>query len=135
MRLVHALMFAGLAALPGCSVAGSPSHDGTPVTGAWGGPHAALVLTSSGGTISYDCAHGNVGAPIVPAGGVFDVPGFHVRDHGGPVRIDEVPDSVPARYVGEVSGDRMTLRVFAGADTLGPFELRLAAAPLLYRCL
>ena len=29
----------------------------------------------------------------------------------------------------------MTLRVLAGADTLGPFALQLEAAPQLFRCL
>jgi hypothetical protein len=58
-----------------------------------------------------------------------------VREHGGPVRVGEVPDSVPARYVGRVDGDRMTLRVLVGRDTLGPFELRRGAEPQLFKCL
>jgi hypothetical protein len=42
---------------------------------------------------------------------------------------------VPARYAGHVRGDRMTLRVLVGADTLGPFELRRDAEPQLFKCL
>lgn len=71
------------------------------------------------------------------AGGTitFDVAGVHVREHGGPMRIDEVLDSLPARYVGEVPDDRMTPRVLVGADTFGPFDLQLGATPQLSRCL
>jgi hypothetical protein len=58
-----------------------------------------------------------------------------VREHGGPIRVGEVPDSLPARYAGHVRGDRMTLRVLVGADTLGPFELRRGAEPQLFKCL
>jgi hypothetical protein len=119
----------------GCSSWGVSGISG-PVTGAWGGPHASLSLTSIGGSISYDCAHGGLNAPIAPdAEGAFDVAGVHVPEHGGPIRVDEVPDSLPARYFGQVNDDRMTLRVLVGADTLGPFDLQLGAAPQLYRCL
>jgi hypothetical protein len=95
-----------------------------------------LTLTETGGTITYDCAHGGLNAPVVPDGaGSFDVVGVHVREHGGPIHVGEIPDSLPARYVGQVSRDRMTLRVLVGADTLGPFELQLGVAPQLFRCL
>jgi hypothetical protein len=115
---------------------GAPSSEATVLAGAWGGPHAGLTLTSSGGAISYDCAHGGLGAPVRPdRTGRFDVPGVHVREHGGPTRLGEVPDSAPARYLGQVSGDRLVLRVLVGADTLGPFALQRDAPPRLFRCL
>lgn len=121
--------------LGGCSATGSTVAGG-PVTGAWGGVHASLALSEDGGTITYDCAHGALRAPLVlNSEGAFDVVGVHVREHGGPIRIDEVPDSLPARYVGQVHNDRMTLRVMVGADTLGPFDLQLGAPPQLFRCL
>ena len=134
--LRHVALLLGASALYGCTTASVGSNDGRPITGSWGGAHVALTLTATNGTISYDCAHGGLGAPIVPdGGGHFDVLGVHVREHGGPVRVGEVPDSLPARYVGEVSGDRMKLRVVVGPDTLGPFDLQLGAAPQLFRCL
>lgn len=124
-----------LCSLCGCSATSLSTGD-APLTGAWGGAHVSLTLTSSGGTIAYDCAHGALRGALIPDGaGDFNVTGVHVRERGGPVRIGEIPDSVSARYFGRVSGDRMTLRVLAGADTLGPFELELGAAPQLYRCL
>ena len=123
------------AVLSACSTS-SLANGGSPLTGDWGGAHAGLALTLTGGTISYDCASGGLSAPVVPDGsGDFAVPGVHVRGHGGPVRIGEVPDSVSARYVGRVSGDRMRLQVFVGADVLGPYDLQLGAPPQLVRCL
>ncbi len=119
-----------------CAAPGLPPNDGAIVTGRWGAPRAGLTLTESGGIIEYDCAHGGFRAPVRPDGsGRFDIAGVHVREHGGPVRMDEVPDSIPARYVGQVSANRMTLRVFVRADTLGPFNLVKDVQPQLVRCL
>ena len=133
-RTSCALAALALAACSGAAVL--PSTSDGPLIGPWGGPHAALALTDSGGTIQYDCAHGGLRAPLRPdASDHFVVAGVHVREHGGPTRIGEVPDSVPARYEGDVAGDRMTLRVLAGPDTLGPFVLVRGAAPQLFRCL
>ena len=136
MRLLPLVLALGAAALHGCAAGGAVWVGGSPLTGRWGGAHADLTLTPSGGTIEYDCAHGGLIAPLVPDGaGAFSVVGVHVPERGGPVREGEVPDSLPARFVGQLSRDRMTLRVLVGSDTLGPFELQLGAAPLLFRCL
>jgi hypothetical protein len=120
----------------GCSGAVATPGDGAPLVGEWNGLHASLTLTGSGGSIEYDCAHGGLRAPVEPdAAGQFTVAGVHFRDHGGPVRIGEVPDSTPARYIGKVQGDQLTLRVFVGQDTLGPFTLRRGGESRLTRCL
>ena len=119
-----------------CTTVGPSPGEGAPVIGRWGGAHAALTLTDSGGTIEYDCAHGGLDAPVrLDRAGRFEIAGVHVREHGGPIRVGEVPDSLPARYAGHVRGDRMTLRVLVGRDTLGPFELRRGAEPQLFKCL
>ena len=121
-----------------CAPAATNGEPGAPVTGRWGGDHVALDLTPAGGTIEYDCAHGGLTQPLRPgARGEFEAIGVLVREHGGPIRVGERPDSVPARYVGRVTGDRMTLRVYAGSrpDTLGPFELRRGGEPRLFKCL
>lgn len=136
MRMEQVVLLLGLSALCGCSTAGGPSRSGAPIVGRWSGAHAELTLTESGGTIGYDCAHGGLYSPVVPSGtGDFDVLGVHVREQGGPSRIGEVPDSLPARFIGQLSGDRMRLRVLVGIDTLGPFDLQLGAASQLVRCL
>lgn len=126
----------GVAATLQCTAIGPSQGEGDAIVGRWGGPHTSLTLTDTGGAIEYDCAHGTLGAPVrLDRRGRFEIGGVHVREHGGPIRVGEVPDSVPARYVGEVHGDRMTLRVHVAADTLGPLELRRGAEPQLVKCL
>lgn len=125
-----------LALAASCGGAVATPSDGAPLVGEWNGLHASLTLTESGGSIEYDCAHGGLRAPVEPdAAGQFTVVGVHFRDHGGPVRIGEVPDSTPARYIGSVRGDELTLRVLVGDDTLGPFTLRRGGESRLTRCL
>jgi hypothetical protein len=134
MRYVTLPLLPGIVAVLHCTAIGPP--PGALIVGRWGGAHAVLTLTDSGGAIEYDCAHGGLGAPVRPdAAGRFETIGVHVREHGGPVRVGEVPDSLSARYVGRIHEDRMTLRVLVGRDTLGPFELRRDAEPQLFRCL
>ena len=51
------------------------------------------------------------------ASGKFEVSGVYVREHGGPVRVDEVPDARPAKYSGSTlrsSAVRNVLLVFMG---------------------
>jgi hypothetical protein len=136
-RVVYAPVIATMltACAPAATTDGAP---GTVVTGRWGGDHVALELTATGGTVEYDCAHGGLSQPVrLQPQGEFEAAGVHVREHGGPIREGEHPDSLSARYVGRLAGDRMTLRVYAGSrpDTLGPFELRRAGAPRLFKCL
>ena len=126
----------GLVILCGCSAGGGSPTGNARLDGAWGGLHAGLTLTPEGGNISYDCAHGTLEAPVLrDRDGRFEADGLHVREHGGPVREGEVLESAPARYLGQVTGDRMVLRVQVGSDTLGPFTLQRGAAPQLFRCL
>ncbi len=125
-----------LSALGACVMGGTSSSSGDTVLGSWGGAHVGLLVTADSGIITYDCAHGSLNAPIRSDGsGNFDVGGVHVREHGGPVRIDEVPNAVPARYRGQINGDRMELRVLMASDTLGPFTLKRGRTPQLVRCL
>jgi hypothetical protein len=116
----------------------SDNRPGPAVTGPWGGDHVRLELTPAGGAVEYDCAHGGLTEPVRPGPrGDFEARGVHIREHGGPVREGERPDSVPARFVGRIVGDQMTLRVYAGArpDTLGPFELRRGGEARVFKCL
>jgi hypothetical protein len=116
----------------------SDNRPGAAVTGPWGGDHVRLELTPAGGAVEYDCAHGGLTEPVRPGPrGDFEARGVHIREHGGPVREGERLDSVPARFVGRIAGDQMTLRVYAGArpDTLGPFELRRGGEARVFKCL
>ncbi len=106
-------------------------------TGTWGGQHIALEVTAEGAQAEYDCAHGTVDQKFVAdAEGRFDLRGTHVREHGGPVRRDETPDSHPARYTGRIKGDTMTLTV-TETDTnesVGTFTLAFGQPPRVMKC-
>ena len=135
MRVVApGLMVAAIA----CS---SPTGPGDRLAiGTWGGEHVALEVTAEAGRIEYDCAHGDLGEPlVVDRSGRFDVTGTHTPEHGGPVREDEKLVSHPARYVGRVDGDRMTLTVSITvtntAETLGTVALTRGVAGRLLKCL
>lgn len=109
-----------------------------PVTGAWGGMHVGLNLTSEGGELEYDCAAGRIHHPVITgADGRFTATGTHTPGTGGPDRVGEVKPSWPARYSGSVRGNEMTLRVDVPgrAIVIGPHRLRRGAAPTLMRCL
>jgi len=105
--------------------------------GAWGGDHVGLLLTGTGGTLEYDCAHGTIDQPfVIDSAGRFQLAGTHTREHGGPIRRDEKPDKHPARYTGSVNGDRMTLTVTL-TDTneaLGTFTLTRGRMARVFKC-
>jgi hypothetical protein len=106
-------------------------------SGSWGGTGVALEVTESGGKLDYDCAHGTISAPLVLDGdGRFDVKGLHYREHGGPVREGE-NGGQPVRYIGQVTGDAMTLtiRPADGGEAIGTHELTRGRAGRIRKCL
>lgn len=124
---------AGLA-LAACLTSETPS----PVTGEWGGVHLGLVADGAGAQLEYDCATGTIsGALVMDDRGRFSVGGIHFPGHGGPIREDEPTVSRPARFDGQVRGNRMTLAVTL-TDTnelLGTFDLIQGASPHVFKCL
>lgn len=118
-----------------CSGTSSPSPL---LQGPWGGDHVALTITSSGAIVEFDCAHGEMTAvPIPDAQGRFAVAGIYVREHGGPIRQGEAPDTHPALYSGVVSADNMTLtvRLTDTGESFGPFTLRSGTSARVFKCL
>ena len=108
------------------------------LTGKWGGEHIGMVVSDSSATLEYDCAHGTIDEPIIPDDeGRFEVIGVHVFEHGGPIRIDEIPDEHPALYKGHIVGNDMTLvLVITDTDTeIDTFLLTRGVDPLIYKCL
>ena len=108
------------------------------LTGKWGGEHIGMVVSDSSATLEYDCAHGTIDEPIIPdAEGKFEVSGVHVFEHGGPIRIDEIPDEHLAVYRGHIAGKEMTLiLVITDTDTvIDTFSLTRGVDPLIYKCL
>jgi hypothetical protein len=113
--------------------------SGKPIeVGAWGGDHVNLLLTATGGTLEYDCAHGTIDQPFfTDSSGRFDLAGTHTREHGGPIRIGEKEDKRPARYTGTTDGRTMTLTVkLTGSnDPLGTFTLTRGQLGRIVKCL
>jgi hypothetical protein len=132
MRVFTAALLALLAV--GCkSVSPSPL-----AMGPWGGDHIAMTITESSVHVELDCAHGDVPSPInIDTRGQFAVAGTFVREHGGPIRVDETLDSHPAMYTGSVSSNAMTLTIQQTDtnQTIGTFTLVRGAQGRIVKCL
>jgi len=102
----------------------------------WGGPHVRLVLTSRGGEIEFDCAHGQLKDSLKrDEQGHFNVAGTFVRE-GGPTRADESEAGRPARYSGRIEGDKMTLTVTLtdSNESVDEFSLTRGSEGRLRKC-
>lgn len=107
-------------------------------TGAWGGEHVNLDATTTGARLEFDCAHGTITqALMLDTRNSFDVPGTYAQEHGGPVRIDEKPNTHPARYTGRVAGQTLTLTITLtdSQEKIGTYTLTRGQAARLFRCL
>lgn len=106
--------------------------------GTWGGQHIGMVVSDGGTTLDFDCAHAKIAQPLtLDAAGHFDVAGTYVREHGGPVGVDETADSHPARFEGSTDGKTMTLTVTL-TDTnqeVGSFTLTFGTPSGVFKCL
>jgi len=98
----------------------------------------SVQVTSTGGSLEYDCAAGVIEEPLRPdREGRFTAMGTHTPGHGGPIREGEIMPTVRARYDGQVERDEMSLLVTLTETgvRLGPFQLRRGTSGLLMRCL
>lgn len=106
--------------------------------GAWGGQGIRMEVSDAGARIDYDCAHGSIDQPIsFDPVGHFEGKGLHFREHGGPVREGAESKGEPARYIGQIDGETMTLTVrFANRDeTVGSFTLVRGKPGRIRKCL
>ena len=127
MRISTVLV--GLIAL-GCQSATAPDAVGT-----WGGREASLVLTISGGTMSYPCGASTIDSTwALSPTGQFTAVGQYFFG-GGPVP-PQGGTPHPARYSGQVQGDALTLTITLTdlSQTLGPFHLFRGGPPVVQMC-
>ena len=106
-------------------------------SGTWGGPHIRIEVGQGSATIEYDCANGTIDGPFtVDSKGRFSWRGTHNREHGGPIRIDEKPNSRAAIYSGFVKGDTMTLTVKLANtnEVLDSFTLKRGSTGRVFKC-
>jgi hypothetical protein len=105
--------------------------------GLWGGEHISMEVTEQGARIEYDCAHGSIDQKITyDSQGRFNAAGTNVREHGGPTRRDEIPDSHPAEFTGQIKNNTMTLTVTETdiKELVGTFTLVYEQKPRIVKC-
>jgi hypothetical protein len=105
--------------------------------GTWGGEHIQLEVSEQGGQVEYDCAHGSIDQKLVlDAQGRFKVTGTHVHERGGPTRKGEGENGHPAQFSGQITGNKMTLKVTEtdSGESLGEFNLTYGQTPRLMKC-
>ena len=106
-------------------------------SGMWGGEHIALSVEKDLVRIEHDCARGTINQPLkIDSKGRFNASGTHTRERGGPVTEGQRPDTHPARYAGQVTGEKMvvTITLADTKETIGTFTLAHGQKPDLYKC-
>jgi hypothetical protein len=138
VALLRVLLAAGTAVAVACGARDPLSPTPGPIAvGTWGGDSAGVIVDNAGVHVHIKCTLGNVPATIVAgADGRFDVAGSYVL-RAYPVQIGP---ELPARFVGEVLGDRLTLTVTVNDTvenqtvTVGPATVRLGREPRMANC-
>jgi hypothetical protein len=126
------------ACVAGSSCSGSSTSPSPLPAGVWGGDHISMSVAAAGTHIELDCAHGEIPSAIdVDRRGEFAVAGTYVREHGGPIRLGEIPDSHPAMYSAVVMSATMTLmiRLTDTNESIGPFALVSGSSGRVFKCL
>lgn len=96
-----------------------------------------MTVAASATHLAFDCAHGDLPSdPVMDARGQFDANGTYTREHGGPIRVGELPDVHPARYAGSVTGRTMVLAVTLTdtGESIGTFTLAYGSSGAVVKC-
>jgi hypothetical protein len=105
--------------------------------GSWGGPGIRIEIQGGSATIEYDCANGTIEGPLkLDRSGKFKLSGTHIREHAGPVRVDQPLQNQPARYSGWTDGRKMTLVVTLAntKEEVGTFTLLRGQTGKIRKC-
>ena len=108
-----------------CSSPTAPS-----AVGRWGGTEASLILTRSGGTVSYPCGAGTIDSTwTLSPDGKFTASGQHYFEAGA-------RQTHPARYSGLVEGAYFTLTVTLTDlnQSFGPYRLTRGGPVVAVQC-
>ena len=116
---------------------GAPTDPSAVATGVWGGDHVTLTVGDASNHLEFDCAHGDIPGVLSVTHGELAASGTFVREHGGPIKVDEPLDSHPALYSGTVSGNTMQLsiRLTDSGDVIGSFSLVRGTSGRVVKCL
>ncbi len=121
-----------------CSTTTPPApSDGKLGIGTWGGDSAGFIVGDSSAHLHIACTFGDIKGRIpVSASGEFDVAGTYLL-RAYPVAVGP---SLPARFVGRVQGNRVTVTVTVNDTVMkamvvrGPVTAQLGTAPALANC-
>ena len=81
-------------------------------TGNWGANGVNFAVEENGVKIEFDCAEGEIKQKLLVDGqGRFSLIGIYTALVGGAARIDESVKPQAARFEGQISGDRLMLKV------------------------
>ena len=105
--------------------------------GLWGGDHVTMTVAATSTHLEFDCAHGDIPGVLSVNHGDLAANGTFVREHGGPIRVDDQTDEHPALYSGQVSSGKMKLsiRLTDSGEVVGSFDLVQGAAGRVFKCL
>jgi hypothetical protein len=119
---IYALMLSCVVAC-GCSSTTRPTA-GPLAGGVWGSAEANLTVTNTEAAITTTCGGGATAVrPVAALDGSFDVAGSYQINGGAPP--PNGPVTHPARYIGTVQGNQLTLTLHLTdiEQTLGPYRL------------
>ena len=120
-----------IAAITFAVAQGKPRKMQNIPAGMWGGQGISIQINGNTATVEYDCANGTISGPFkLDRNGKFNVSGRHVREHGGPIRLNEERASQPARFTGWTDGKKMTLTVTLenSKQDIGTFVLQFGSS-------
>lgn len=136
------LLTSVLAYVLACGLACSGANQALPppgdtlADGTWGGDSAAAIVSDSGTHVHINCTYGDLVGTVPLLAGAFDETGSYML-RAYPIAVGP---SVPARFVGRVSGATLTLTVTVN-DTvqhqtvvLGPVSVVYNATPRMGPC-
>jgi hypothetical protein len=121
-----------------CVACGRAPTGPSPVEpGVWGGDHVTLTVGDETSHLEFDCAHGEIPGALHANHGEIKATGTFVREHGGPIRVDEPVDAHPAVYSGTLSASTMQLsvRLTDSGDVIGSFTLARGVTGRVVKCL
>ena len=111
--------------------------DGLVPLGNWGGDSSAMIVSDTATHLHIACTYGDVSGRIaIDAAGGFDVSGSYML-HAYPITVGP---SVPARFVGHLSGSTLTVTAIVNDTTQhttvtrGPVSVTLGADAKLGPC-
>jgi len=126
-----------IAAACASTSATTAASDGELALGTWGGDSSGLIVSDTAMHLHVACTYGDVSGRIpVAANGEFDVQGSYML-RAYPITVGP---SVPARFVGRLSGKTVTITVTVDDTvqhqtvTRGPVVLTYGAEPRLGPC-